>query len=138
MISFQCSPLATADSIINTFRQAARYQQQQDLKKFVGVVVLDEIGLAEDSPHMPLKALHALLETGTAGFESREEKNEEGVEEAAAIFAWSAESSDARHNYKRVGFIGISNWALDPAKTNRGILGMYNVAFIKSRLIEPS
>ena len=24
--------------------------------------------------------------------------------------------------YKKVGFIGISNWALDPAKMNRGIL----------------
>ena len=77
MISFQCSPLATADSIINTFRQAARYQRKQDLSRFVGVVVLDEIGLAEDSPHMPLKALHALLETGTAGFESNEERDDE-------------------------------------------------------------
>ena len=33
-------------------------------------------------------------------------------------------ASDKSHEYKRVGFIGISNWALDPAKTNRGILGM--------------
>ena len=24
--------------------------------------------------------------------------------------------------YKKVAFIGISNWALDPAKMNRGIL----------------
>ena len=37
-------------------------------------------------------------------------------EEAGAIFAWSAESRDARHDYKRVGFIGISNWALDPGE----------------------
>ena len=28
------------------------------------VVVLDEIGLAEDSKKMPLKALHSLLENG--------------------------------------------------------------------------
>ena len=130
MISFQCSPLATADSIINTFRQAARYQKKQDLTRYVGVVVLDEIGLAEDSPHMPLKALHALLETGIEGFEEEADVVDENTvtagsneSQASDLFAWSAALHDKLHEYKRVGFIGISNWALDPAKTNRGILG---------------
>ena len=31
------------------------------------MVVLDEVGLAEDSPNLPLKALHPLLEDGTEG-----------------------------------------------------------------------
>ena len=31
------------------------------------MVVLDEVGLAEDSPSLPLKALHPLLEDGTSG-----------------------------------------------------------------------
>ena len=31
----------------------------------MSVVVLDEVGLAEDSPNLPLKALHPLLEDGT-------------------------------------------------------------------------
>lgn len=44
-----------------------------------------QIGLAEQSPHMPLKVLHAELE------------------------------------HPEVAFVGISNWALDPAKINRGI-----------------
>lgn len=30
-------------------------------------MVLDEVGLAEDSPSLPLKALHPLLEDGTDG-----------------------------------------------------------------------
>jgi hypothetical protein len=34
---------------------------------YVAVVVLDEVGLAEDSPNLPLKALHPLLEDGTEG-----------------------------------------------------------------------
>lgn len=33
----------------------------------VSLVVLDEVGLAEDSPSFPLKALHPLLEDGTDG-----------------------------------------------------------------------
>ena len=55
MVSFQCSPLATAEGIVETFKQCARLQEDKDLDKFVAVVVLDEVGLAEDSPKMPLK-----------------------------------------------------------------------------------
>jgi hypothetical protein len=44
-----------------------------------------------------VQTLHPLLEDGC-----------EGDEEAAP--------------HKKVAFIGISNWALDPAKMNRGIL----------------
>ncbi|VDI01999.1 Hypothetical predicted protein, partial [Mytilus galloprovincialis] len=75
IVSFQCSPLSTPDGILGTFEDCASYQKDKNLDKFVSVVVLDEIGLAEDSSRMPLK----------------------------------------------VAFIGISNWALDPAKMNRGI-----------------
>ena len=66
----------------------------------MSVVVLDEIGLAEDSPLMPLKTLHPLLEDGTA----------------------TAEEPGTASDHHRVGFIGLSNWALDPAKMNRGIM----------------
>ncbi|XP_011226480.2 E3 ubiquitin-protein ligase RNF213 isoform X2 [Ailuropoda melanoleuca] len=95
LVSFQCSPHSTPQGIISTFRQCARFQQGKDLQQYVSVVVLDEVGLAEDSPKMPLKALHPLLEYGCI------------------------EDDPAPH--KKVGFIGISNWALDPAKMNRGI-----------------
>ncbi|XP_070190023.1 E3 ubiquitin-protein ligase rnf213-alpha-like [Littorina saxatilis] len=97
MVSFQCSPLATADGILGTFRQCAQFQSGKNKDNFVSVVVLDEVGLAEDSPKMPLKTLHPLLEDGCPGDEVPEDS-------------------------KKVAFIGISNWALDPAKMNRGIL----------------
>ncbi|XP_077980129.1 E3 ubiquitin-protein ligase rnf213-alpha-like [Glandiceps talaboti] len=97
MVSFQCSPLSTTEGIVGTFRQCSRFQQGKDLTSFVSVVVLDEIGLAEDSPKMPLKALHPLLDYG-------------------------CDDDDNPSPDKKVAFIGISNWALDPAKMNRGIL----------------
>jgi hypothetical protein len=64
MLSFQCSPLATAGGILSTFRQCQKLQEKRDLSRFTSVCVLDEVGLAEDSPRMPLKALHPLLEDG--------------------------------------------------------------------------
>ncbi|WAR16700.1 R213A-like protein, partial [Mya arenaria] len=96
MVSFQCSPLATPDGIVATFRQCAHFQKDRNLSTFVSTVVLDEVGLAEDSPRMPLKTLHPLLEDGCQGDETPEE-------------------------YMKVSFVGLSNWALDPAKMNRGI-----------------
>ena len=116
MVSFQCSPLATSDGIIGTFRQCQKYQAKKDLTKLTSVVILDEVGLAEDSPKMPLKALHPLLEDGCI-------------------------EDDKQTPDKKCAFIGISNWvsmikifvmkyyndklscqALDPAKMNRAML----------------
>ncbi|XP_010872579.2 E3 ubiquitin-protein ligase rnf213-alpha isoform X2 [Esox lucius] len=95
LVSFQCSPHSTPEGIINTFKQCGRFQEGKNLREYISVVVLDEIGLAEDSPKMPLKTLHPLLEEGCI--------------------------DDEPLPHKKVGFIGISNWALDPAKMNRGI-----------------
>ena len=95
LVSFQCSPHSTPEGIISTFKHCARFQKSKNLDEYISVVVLDEIGLAEDSPKMPLKTLHPLLEEGCV--------------------------DDEPQPHKRVGFIGISNWALDPAKMNRGI-----------------
>ncbi|KAM9393995.1 E3 ubiquitin-protein ligase rnf213-alpha-like isoform 2-T2 [Pholidichthys leucotaenia] len=95
LVSFQCSPNSTPEGIINTFKQCGRFQEGKNLNEYISVVVLDEIGLAEDSPKMPLKTLHPLLEEGCI--------------------------DDEPLPHKKVGFIGISNWALDPAKMNRGI-----------------
>ena len=67
MLSYQCSQLSTPESVIEVFKTATQWQSKQDTKKFVAVVVLDEVGLAEDSPNLPLKALHPLLEDGTEG-----------------------------------------------------------------------
>ena len=71
-MSYQCSQLSTSSSIIKLFHDAKRYQdsEKQNKKSFVAVVVLDEVGLAEDSPNLPLKSLHPLLEDGTEGSNS--------------------------------------------------------------------
>ena len=52
------------------------------------------------------QSLHPLLEDGCQGDEEAEP-------------------------YKKVAFIGISNWALDPAKMNRGILVQRRVPDVK-------
>lgn len=96
MVSFQCSPHSSPEGIIGTFRNCARFQKDKNMDEYVSVVVLDEIGLAEDSPQMPLKTLHPLLEDGCI-------------------------DNDRPQPHMKVGFVGISNWALDPAKMNRGI-----------------
>ncbi|XP_074628909.1 E3 ubiquitin-protein ligase rnf213-alpha-like isoform X2 [Acropora palmata] len=101
MASYQCSPLSTPDGIVGTFRQCRKLQEGKKLDRFVSVVVLDEVGLAEDSPLMPLKSLHPLLEDGVTSSDDVIETDEKP---------------------ERVAFIGISNWALDPAKMNRGIM----------------
>ncbi|XP_062574185.1 E3 ubiquitin-protein ligase rnf213-alpha-like [Saccostrea cucullata] len=106
MVSFQCSPLSVAEGILGTFRQCALYQKQKNLQKFVSVVVLDEVGLAEDSQKMPLKSLHPLLEEG---YDSDNEEKD-------------THDTTGDKSYRKVAFIGISNWSLDPAKMNRGIL----------------
>ncbi|KAM6896925.1 E3 ubiquitin-protein ligase rnf213-beta [Xenentodon cancila] len=96
MVSFQCSPHSSPEGIIGTFKNCARFQKDKNMDEYVSVVVLDEIGLAEDSPQMPLKTLHPLLEDGCV-------------------------DHDKPEPHMKVGFVGISNWALDPAKMNRGI-----------------
>ena len=58
ILSYQCSALTDAKGIENIFTQCAQLQSNQDIKSYTAVVVLDEIGLAEDSPNMPLKVYY--------------------------------------------------------------------------------
>ena len=74
MISYQCSQLSTSESVIEVFKTAEKIQSRRDPKQYVSVVVLDEVGLAEDSPNLPLKALHPLLEDGTEGAGKHDEQ----------------------------------------------------------------
>ena len=73
MVSYQCSQLSTSETIVEVFSRAMALQRKQSTSNFVAVVVLDEVGLAEDSPYLPLKALHPLLEDGTEGADSSEQ-----------------------------------------------------------------
>ncbi len=77
MFSYQCSQLTTSESVIEVFNSAKRFQDRSDTTQLVSVVVLDEVGLAENSPNLSLNALHPLLEDGTegAGAKGRDEAN---------------------------------------------------------------
>ena len=55
------------------------------------MIYFDEMGLAEHSPNNPLKVIHSELEY------------------------------DLNEGDKKVAFVGISNWALDASKMNRGL-----------------
>ena len=102
MFPYLCSQYTTSTSIIDVFRRASEFQEAVGhMVNFVSVVVLEQVGLAEASPGLPLKTLHPYLEDGTAGFNTDEE--------------------EIPHE-KRVAFVGISNWDLDPAKMNRAIV----------------
>jgi E3 ubiquitin-protein ligase RNF213 len=59
IFSYQCSPMSDSHSIQHQFDMAVRYQQHAE--NTITVLLLDEVGLAEHSPDMPLKVLHAML-----------------------------------------------------------------------------
>jgi len=60
VFAYQCSPLSTPEAILYAFN-SARKSNIGDTKTIV-CVLLDEVGLAEESPHLPLKVLHKELE----------------------------------------------------------------------------
>ena len=70
--------------------------------------------MAEDSPNLPLKALHPLLEDGTEGADNSQQVRH-NISKLLSLF-------QIIEREQRVAFIGISNWALDPAKMNRGVM----------------
>ena len=94
-VTYQGSEQSTSEGISKIFEKAINAKS----KDVLPCVVLDEIGLAEISPHNPLKILHPLLEPS----DTFDEEN--------------------TNNYPRpqVAVVGISNWALDPAKMNRAV-----------------
>ena len=56
---YQCSPMSDSGSIQQQFNMAVRYQEHAN--NTITVLLLDEVGLAEHSPDMPLKCLHGML-----------------------------------------------------------------------------
>ncbi|KAF0485179.1 e3 ubiquitin-protein ligase [Gigaspora margarita] len=93
IIPYQGSTSSTSDGIIKVFQKAQNYQTTSSKEYPLNtVVLLDEVGLAETSPHNPLKVLHSLLEP-----------------------SYPAE-------YPNVSVVGISNWRLDNSKSSRALL----------------
>jgi len=63
VFAYQCSPLSTPSAICSAFDSARKYAViDQSGQRMIPCVLLDEAGLAEQSPHLPLKVLHAQLE----------------------------------------------------------------------------
>ena len=59
---YQGSEQSTSKGIERIYKKAHKTQQKVADKNTQVVVIFDEIGLAEKSPHNPLKVLHSLLE----------------------------------------------------------------------------
>lgn len=66
IISFQCSKQSRAEGIRKRWEQALGHQLRDERVRLV--LLLDEVGLAEHSPHRPLKVLHQLLEDPQISF----------------------------------------------------------------------
>ena len=79
-------------------KQESNKEEKNEIKdenkkeeKIISMIFFDEMGLAEHSPNNPLKVIHSELEY------------------------------DLNEDDKKVAFVGISNWALDASKMNRGL-----------------
>ena len=62
VVSYQGSESSTSEGIIKVFDKARKYKHLN--KDVLPVVLLDEVGLAENSKYNPLKVLHSILEPG--------------------------------------------------------------------------
>ncbi|CAG8653071.1 1680_t:CDS:2, partial [Acaulospora morrowiae] len=113
LIPHQGSSSSTSDGILEVFHKAEKFQETST-KEFpvISVVLLDEVGLAETSPHNPLKVLHSLLEP-----------------------SYPADGPT-------VSVVGISNWRLDNSKSSRALLvqrpkfGIDDLVDTAARLLE--
>ena len=92
--SYQGSMGSTSEGVENVFKKARKVIQEinpNERDSNISMIFFDEMGLAEHSPNNPLKVIHAELEY------------------------------DLNEGDKKIAFVGISNWALDASKMNRGI-----------------
>ena len=67
-VSYQGSESSTSEGIIKVFEKARKYKSHNIDGNVLPVVLLDEVGLAENSKNNPLKVLHSLLEPGDKMF----------------------------------------------------------------------
>ena len=89
--TYQGSLNSTSEGIKAIFEKAREILKVSKNKEKISTVYFDEMGLAEHSPHNPLKVIHSELEY------------------------------DLNEDDKKISFIGVSNWTLDSSKMNRGI-----------------
>ena len=87
--TYQGALNSTSEGVKAIFKKARKILEVN--KEKISSIYFDEMGLAEHSPHNPLKVLHSELEY------------------------------DLNENNKKISFIGVSNLSLGSAKMNRGL-----------------
>ena len=107
-LRYQGSENSTSEGIFQVFKRAERYANEN--QEAIATVLIDEVGLAEVSRHNPLKVLHGLIEP-----DSRKEF-------AVGLSTARNDQTDSNSFDLPYAVVGISNWALDPAKMNRAIV----------------
>jgi len=115
IVDFQGTENTRSEEIEKAFEKANNLlikNKQLDQKVKV-VLIADEMGLAEKSPHNPLKVLHEKLDP-FYNLDRRREKPEGEKEEE--------KKEPAIKQDDIVGFIGISNYKLDLAKMSRTLV----------------
>ena len=89
--TYQGALNSTSEGVKEIFEKAREILKVKENKARISTIYFDEMGLAEHSPHNPLKVIHSELEY------------------------------DLNKDEKKVSFLGVSNWILDASKMNRGI-----------------
>ena len=89
--TYQGSLNSTSEGVKAIFEKAREILKVKENKEKISTIYFDEMGLAEHSPHNPLKVIHSELEY------------------------------DLNEDDKKVSFLGVSNWVLDSSKMNRGM-----------------
>ena len=89
--TYQGALNSTSEGVKAVFEKAREILKGKENKGKISTIYFDEMGLAEHSPHNPLKVIHSELEY------------------------------DLNEDEKKVSFLGVSNWILDSSKMNRGM-----------------
>ena len=92
--TYQGSLTSTSEGVKDVFdkaREILKVKDNKEHKEKISTFYFDEMGLAEHSPHNPLKVIHSELEY------------------------------DLNSDDKKISFLGVSNWSLESAKMNRGM-----------------
>lgn len=120
---YQGSEQSTDEGIERVFKSGQ--EKQKKYKQEIPLLFFDEIGLAELSPHNPLKVLHKYLEYNIDD-EKQQEKitallNDRENKKSTKISENQSQRRKKEINSMSIPFVGISNWTLDVSKMNRNI-----------------
>jgi hypothetical protein len=93
--TFMCAAKSRSEALLTQLNRVAESSMMRPGQRAMSVLLLEEIGHADLSPYLPLKCLHHVIDDG-----------------------YRLDSGEL----VRVTLIGLSNYIVDSAKLNRGIL----------------